>query len=88
MKYKILTVGPLETNCYILYTDGPECVVVDPGFEAELIKDTLSEIKKSPKYALLTHTHFDHTGALRELKDEFKDMKILLHPMERDMLTG
>lgn len=87
MKYEILTVGPLETNCYILYSNNPECIIVDPGFEAGLIKEKINALKRKPKFVLLTHTHFDHIGALRELKDEFRELKILLHPMEKDMLT-
>ena len=87
MKYEMLTVGPLETNCYILYNDEKECLVVDPGFEAEEIVAVLNNLGKVPKFTLLTHTHFDHISALRDLKDSFKDMKILLHPMEKDMLT-
>ncbi len=87
MKYEILTVGPLETNCYILYSDGDESLIVDPGFDADLILDAIKRLKKVPKFAILTHTHFDHISALRDLRDVYKNMKILLHPMEKDMLT-
>lgn len=88
MKYEKLSVGPLETNCYILYSDEKECIVVDPGFDYEEIEGVLKRLGKVPKFALITHTHFDHIGALRDLKDVYKDMKILLHPLERDMLTN
>lgn len=87
MQYKVITVGPLETNCYILYSHHQECIIVDPGFEGEKIIEQIIELKRTPKYVLLTHTHFDHIGALKDIKDKFKNVKILLHPLEKDGLT-
>ncbi|MCX7943161.1 MAG: MBL fold metallo-hydrolase [Deltaproteobacteria bacterium] len=87
MKYEVLVVGPLETNCYILYSNQKECIVVDPGFEAEEIIAFIEKLGKIPKMTLLTHAHFDHISALRDLRDKFKSMKILIHPMEKEMLT-
>lgn len=87
MRYDTLSVGPLETNCYILYNDSEkECIVVDPGFEPQSIIDRIESLTKIPMYAILTHTHFDHIGALRDLKERYENMKILLHPLEKDLL--
>ncbi len=66
------TLGSLGTNCYILVNhDTGECVVFDPGDEAEVLK----EIFHSPAFQLqaifLTHGHYDHIGAVKELKDTF-----------------
>jgi len=89
MEYRRLILGPLDTNCYILYNEkSAESIVVDPAAEAEKIIDVLNEIRKTPKVVVLTHTHFDHIGALKDLKDAYKDMKILLHPLEKDMLKS
>jgi len=53
MKYEMLIVGPLETNCYLVYCqDSLECAVVDPGADADRI--FLMIARKSLKPALMT----------------------------------
>ena len=63
MNVRGLTVGPLQENCWII--DGDErAIVVDPGDEGDRIIEALT----APVEAiLLTHTHFDHVGAVAEL---------------------
>ncbi|MBQ7656021.1 MAG: MBL fold metallo-hydrolase [Clostridia bacterium] len=81
MKIDALTVGPIQTNCYIVYNEGAEeAVVIDPGAEAEKIKAALDG--KRAAAVLLTHGHFDHTGALHA----FADIPIYLHPSDDVML--
>lgn len=65
--------GFMDVNCYILVNHATsECVVFDPGAEA----DTLTEIFSSPGFNLkaifLTHGHDDHIGAVKELRERFK----------------
>jgi hydroxyacylglutathione hydrolase len=58
-----LTVGPLQENCWII-DGGERAIVVDPGDEGDRIIETLT----APVEAiLLTHTHFDHVGAVAQL---------------------
>ena len=59
-----LCVGSLQTNCYLLGGDlDPDCVlVIDPGAQASRILNALGE--RRVQAVLLTHGHFDHTGAL------------------------
>jgi hydroxyacylglutathione hydrolase len=60
---RCLTVGPLQENCWIV--DGAErAIVVDPGDEAERI---IAALEQPVEAILLTHTHFDHVGAVAEL---------------------
>lgn len=67
MNIKTVVVGDLETNCYILeYSD--ECLVIDPGDEFIKIKNS---IDKKVVGVLLTHKHFDHIGALKEMVDYY-----------------
>ncbi|HET9073981.1 MAG TPA: MBL fold metallo-hydrolase [Solirubrobacteraceae bacterium] len=63
---RALTVGPLQENCYFVRRRGADsAVVVDPGDEAERITDVLGQLGISDVAAiLLTHTHFDHVGAV------------------------
>jgi hydroxyacylglutathione hydrolase len=63
-----LTVGPLQENCFIARADGaPTCIVVDPGDEAPRILQEVEQLGATVEAILLTHTHFDHVGAVAEL---------------------
>ena len=71
MLIKCLTLGSYETNCYIV-SDGEclDCAVIDPGANAAEILSYLEELRLQCRALLLTHGHFDHTGALYELAEE------------------
>lgn len=63
-----LPLGDYETNCYIVSEDGSKkCVVIDPGYDAYLIEEKLSELDLECEAILLTHGHFDHVDAVRDL---------------------
>jgi hydroxyacylglutathione hydrolase len=63
---RLLTVGPLQENCWIVRRDdGDRAVVVDPGDEASRIISAAEEL--TVEAILLTHTHFDHVGAVAAL---------------------
>lgn len=64
MDIKVIKVGPLETNCYILTIDN-ECIVIDPGDEFSKIKKVIGD--KKVIGCLVTHFHQDHIEALEEL---------------------
>jgi hydroxyacylglutathione hydrolase len=71
MFIKHLTVGPIGTNCYILCdTASSAAAVIDPGAEAERILSALGDTGCRAEYILLTHAHWDHTGAVAELKEK------------------
>ena len=78
MNIKLMQVGPIGTNCYILEHDN-KIAVIDPGDEAGRI---LAELKKSDaqvEYILLTHGHYDHTTAVPELHKPRPEAKIYIH---------
>ena len=65
MEVRGLTVGMLQENCFIARGEGSEtCVVVDPGEEAERILEQVTEMGATVEAILLTHCHFDHSGAV------------------------
>lgn len=66
MQIRGLTVGQIQENCFVARADdSTEAVVVDPGDEPERILQTVQDIGAEKVAAiLLTHTHFDHVGAV------------------------
>ncbi|MDO5393771.1 MAG: MBL fold metallo-hydrolase [Mycoplasmatota bacterium] len=62
MEIKRIVTGTLDENCYVLIKDG-ECLVVDPGADYNNIREAVGDNKVLG--VLITHSHFDHIGALR-----------------------
>lgn len=81
-----LPLGPLQTNCYILSNDMNEAVIFDPGEEAHVIFNVIEENKLKPLAILLTHAHFDHIGAVDDVRDEY-NIPVYIHKYEADWLT-
>lgn len=66
------TLGDLGTNCYIMVNhDTKECIVFDPADEAHVLKEIFDHPDFNLKGIFLTHGHFDHIGAAKELKDTY-----------------
>ncbi len=80
MEIEVLPVGPLQTNCYVLCLE-KQCFIVDPGGDAEIIKDTVSKHDQNVTAILLTHGHFDHIGGVPELAEHY-GCPVILHEDE------
>jgi glyoxylase-like metal-dependent hydrolase (beta-lactamase superfamily II) len=65
LKIQKIETGPLRENCWIVENEKNELVVIDPG--SDLTKILRAIGKKKVSWILLTHTHYDHLGALSEL---------------------
>jgi glyoxylase-like metal-dependent hydrolase (beta-lactamase superfamily II) len=71
-----LVLGIIAANCWIIHRDNgrqPECTVIDPGDEAEVIIARLARLRLRPAYILLTHGHLDHIAALPDLYKALTD---------------
>lgn len=71
LKVEQLVVGPLYSNCYIVWDDNTgEGVIIDPGDDANDILKRVRELDITVKFILATHGHFDHVGAVAPLRKE------------------
>jgi hydroxyacylglutathione hydrolase len=65
MDVRMLTVGPVQENCFIVRRDGADsALIIDPGEEADRLLQAVDELGVKLEAILLTHTHFDHVGAV------------------------
>ena len=69
MNIKVIVVGNLQTNCYIL-EKGNSVLIIDPGADAEVIASNISSDKRVLGI-IITHSHDDHTGASLELLNKY-----------------
>jgi glyoxylase-like metal-dependent hydrolase (beta-lactamase superfamily II) len=68
---RAFTVGPVAENSYIFRRDGAtEALIVDPGEEAPLLLGAIEKLGLDLAAILLTHTHFDHVGAVAPVARE------------------
>lgn len=86
MNVKKMSLGILGTNCYIVYDDEKNALIIDPGSEAEVINSFIQNENLNPQAILLTHAHFDHIGAVDTLRKEYK-LEVYLHEEEAQWLV-
>ncbi len=65
MRVGMYTVGPVQENCFLVAADtGNKAIMVDPGEEADRLIAEIAAANVTLEAILLTHTHFDHLGAV------------------------
>lgn len=78
--------GPIQTNCYIVSTKQKDCLIFDPGEEAAFLVKEIRKQQLKPLAIFLTHAHFDHIGAVDELRETF-NIPVYIHKEETSWLT-
>lgn len=87
MFFKMLSLGDMDNNCYILGDDkSKHALLIDAPAEVGTILDMLEEEGLKLKFILLTHSHYDHIRALDELC-ESTGAVVMLHTFETDGLN-
>lgn len=88
MIIKAIATGMIEENCYIVMDENTnEGFLVDPGADAEILASAVENMKMKPKFILLTHGHWDHVGAVVELKDRF-NIPFYISKNDNDMIQS
>jgi len=80
--------GGFAANCYVVASaPGQECVIIDPGQDAERgISEILAEHRLRPAAVLLTHGHIDHVWSVAPVCDA-KGIPAYIHPRDRALLS-
>jgi len=88
MILETIVVGALSVNCYVVGCDETKlAAVIDPGDQAEKILQVINDHGLKLKYIILTHAHFDHAGAAKQLHDA-TGAEVLIHPEGEVMLKN
>ncbi|MCF8009805.1 MAG: MBL fold metallo-hydrolase [Clostridiales bacterium] len=81
-----MSVGPMESNCYIIgCEETKEVAVIDPGDEEERIIDCIKQLEVKCSKIILTHGHVDHIGALEKVQ-QATGAKVYIHEDDAEML--
>ena len=84
MILKKITVGPNQTNCYILGCDSAkEAVIIDPGADTQDIKRAIEEAGVAPRFIINTHGHADHIASNKDFR-----LPIYIHRLDADFLRS
>lgn len=86
LKIYPMPLGDYQANCYILSIEN-KALIVDPGDEASKIITYIKTKGLEPVACLLTHGHFDHIGALKEVQTKYK-IPIYAHKDETEYFTN
>lgn len=80
LKVYTLTLGMYQTNTYIIHDEASKtCCVIDPGYQADTILDEVDALGLTVEAILLTHGHFDHVGAVKDIAAE-TDCRVFICP--------
>ncbi|MBD8071344.1 MBL fold metallo-hydrolase [Bacillus sp. PS06] len=86
MKWQRIPLGPLQTNAYLLSNNHKECVIFDPGGDGDRLISMIQKQQLKPLAVLLTHAHFDHIGAVDDVRKAW-DIPVYVHEKEKSWLN-
>ncbi len=88
MKYMTMMLGPIMTNCYIVYDSNTrDAMVIDPAWDYKKIDQALNDHQLILRLIFLTHGHADHIGALQELRN-YKNVPVYIGAGDKDLISN
>ena len=87
MNIEVLHVGPLGTNCYVVWDDNDVCAVVDIGGQADKVAEFIEEKHLKPSHILLTHGHGDHIGGVEGFLTMYPHVQVAMAEEDVEMIT-
>lgn len=87
MNIKVMPLGMVQANCYIVTNNQNEGAIIDPGGETERIVNYLEQNKITPKMILLTHGHFDHVASVWDLIEKY-NLPVYINENDAEMLKN
>lgn len=89
---KDFTFNSFQTRCSIVWDEGGNCAIIDPGCsslsELDALKRAISEKGLKPVCIMLTHGHFDHILGTAALSSAFGRLPVYMHPADRFTLES
>lgn len=79
-----LRTGVIQENCYLIFNE-KSLLIVDPGAEDQRLIREIEKTGRKPEAILLTHTHYDHIGAVESLRKHFS-IPVYVSPLEQEWL--
>lgn len=79
--FHIVGPAPLCTNSFLLVTDAGHAVAIDPAADVSLYEQALEQTGAKLTHILCTHGHYDHVGAVKQLKEKW-GCKVYLDPAD------
>ncbi len=70
MHIMTMPLGAYQTNCYMVWGEAEQCVLIDPGYDGAAVLEQVKSRDKQVAAILLTHGHFDHVGGVKEIAAE------------------
>lgn len=86
LEVKCIDIPSLGENCYLVINESKHTLIVDPGGLGHQIIQMIDELELTPQAILLTHGHFDHIGAVDQLRSYY-EVEVYIHEIEKDFLS-
>ncbi|MGJ9381765.1 MBL fold metallo-hydrolase [Salipaludibacillus sp. CF4.18] len=86
MNWKRISLGPLQTNGFVIYNESKEALMIDPGGDEDKLFTLLAEEDLTILAILLTHAHFDHIGGVEAVRKKYK-CPVYVHEKEKEWLS-
>ncbi|MBS5938431.1 MBL fold metallo-hydrolase [Clostridium sp.] len=88
MIVKTYPLGSLQTNCYLAIDENTnKAAIIDPGAQASYLIKEIENLGIEIDVILLTHCHFDHNGAVAELKEKY-NVDVYLNKAEEEFMES